>query len=65
MYCISELTRFYCSATCQILHVKSYSCAEHTKSNLHVVRDSDSSAAKEIQLVCDMQAPTDRLNKIE
>ena len=58
MYCIcsSELTRSYSSATCQILHTKPYSHAEHTKSNLHVVLNSDSSEAREV---------TDHSNKIK
>ena len=45
MYCSSELTRSYSGATRQILHVKSYSYAEHTKSNSCVVLNSDLSAA--------------------
>ena len=48
MYCSSELTRSYSRATCQILHAKSYSNAEYTKSNLCVVLDSDLSAAQEV-----------------
>ena len=48
MYCSSELAKSYSRATCQILHAKSYLCAEHTKSNLHVVLDSDSNAAREV-----------------
>ena len=50
MYCSSELARSYYHPTCQILHAKYYSHAEHTKSNSCVELDSDSSAAQEVKL---------------
>ena len=52
MYCSSELAKPYSCATHQILHMKSYSCAEHTKSNSCVAVNSDSSTAREVKLAC-------------
>ena len=52
MYCSSELAKSYSYAAHQFLHVKSYSCAEHTKSNSRVAVNSDSSATREVKLAC-------------
>ena len=63
-------TRFYMRNLTRMqnltyVHIKSNLHAEHTKSDSSAVLDSDSSAAQEVQLTCDIQAPTDHSNKIE
>ena len=60
-----SLTRMQYLTQTQVQHEKSISCAEHTKSNLRVVLNSDSSATQEIELTCDAQALTDHSNKIK